>query len=188
MRYLSLTALLIPLIAGCVTPGPTKEQLGSGRFAHIRTLGNNLFGQITYRYSLDCELNLREKWSQFNAGRAEVKCSTEDLTAQMPYRIVITNSSNYMVPLEYRFVTSDACEATARDIQSNANSNGNAEIAKFCTRVVTTAPPKVAEESITPKSGSNATAESRLKELKRLFDAGLITSEVYTERQKAILQ
>lgn len=42
--------------------------------------------------------------------------------------------------------------------------------------------------TVTPSGITQANAnEEKLKELKRLFDAGLISPEVYSERQKAIL-
>lgn len=40
----------------------------------------------------------------------------------------------------------------------------------------------------TPAAGSTLSSEEKLKELKRLNDAGLITKEVYLEQQKAVLQ
>ena len=53
------------------------------------------------------------------------------------------------------------------------------------------ASPIVSNPNISPAQGGNPnqqSTEAQLTELKRLFDANLITKDVYAERQKAILE
>lgn len=178
------------LLAGCLTSAPTKEQIGNGRYTHIKTTAGNLIGQTTYRYSLDCELNLKNAWSSLASNGVEAKCSNEDISNQLPFYLTIVSSDNVMVPLEYRFISSEVCEATANEIQQNSKSRGNAVINNRCAYQKTSHTPPANTNTDKPNQSEQifTNRENKLKELKRLFDAGLISSEVYKEQQKSILQ
>ena len=53
--------------------------------------------------------------------------------------------------------------------------------------LVVAAPFFSTDKSISPAYGGNASKEERLKDLKRLFDNGLITEPVMIEMQRVIL-
>ena len=99
---LSICALFL---SGCMASSPTKEQIGYGRFAHLKTnVAGSLIGQATYRHPLDCEMNLKNGWSNMERNGIKTKCSTEDLTPQLSHYLSVTSSSNTMTPLEFRFI------------------------------------------------------------------------------------
>ena len=192
MNHRIFTFVFVPVLYGCVTTGPSPEQVGVGRFEHIRSQGNTLVAQRTYKAPLDCELNLRKSWSTFLADGSVPKCSTEDLSEKLPYKIIVLNSEFIMTPTEIRFGSPDLCDSTANIIRSNGTKSGNAQIELYCAS-------KIPAENNSHKSASvenstnlgidkSTSIDDKLKRLKRLFEAGLITSDVYADRQKALVQ
>ena len=116
-----IALLFFPLLFGCVTTGPTVEQVGYGRFAQMRTLGNNLLVQTPYNTSLDCELNLRAYWSDISSNQMVSKCSSEDLSSQLKYRIVVLTAKSSSAATVVHFAIPELCEATANVIQTKGN-------------------------------------------------------------------
>ena len=116
-----IALLFLPLLFGCVTTGPTVEQVGYGRFAHVRTQGNNLLVQSSYNTPLDCELSLRASWSEISTNQMESKCSSEDLSSQLKYRIVVLTATSSSAATVVYFAIPELCEATANVIQTKGN-------------------------------------------------------------------
>ena len=95
-----------------------------------------------------------------------------------------------MAPMEMRFISAEVCEAAANEIQNNSKKTGDAKIENRCAYQKTSNTPPTNTNTDKPNQSEQTfnTKEDKLKELKRLFDAGLISSEVYKEQQKSILQ
>ncbi len=118
MNCFKMGLLLLLLLSGCVTTGPTPEQLGHGRFAHMYTQGNNLIMHASYNTPLECEMGVRNMWSSFTAQQVVPRCSADDESAQLKYRIVLVQANSPSAPIEVHFGLSELCDATAIDIQT----------------------------------------------------------------------
>ncbi len=174
---IALTAALA-LVSGCVTTAPKPEEVGAGRYLQVRTLGKNLVAQSRYRSSIDCEMNLRQSWSQSVSENLVPRCSSEDVSDELPYWIRLVKSDFVMAPITINFASSELCDATLRTIENSGSKYGNAKLENHC-----------ADSSKNAlRNDQGLSVDGKLSELRRLFDAGLITKDVYVERQKELLK
>lgn len=189
MKILNMVVLAFATslgVSGCST-APTD--IGVGRFLKMYTQSGLLTQQRNYRTNVDCEFNLRGHWSKYVANGITGRCASDDESQMLPYSSnVISSPSKFSEAEALYFATSSACKGFESEF-TQARIEGY-RISFYCDSVkdgrVNPTAIKSEKAVIPPKPGM-ATLEERLRELKKLADAGLVTNEVYLDRQKKIL-
>lgn len=189
MKLLSMVLLAFAAswgISGCAT-APTD--IGVGRFLKMYTQSGFLVQQRNYKTNVDCEFNLRGNWSKYVANGITGRCASEDESQTLPYwSDVISSPSKFSETEALHFATSSACKGFESEF-TQARIEGY-RISFYCDSVKDRGsnPTTVkSEKAVTPPKPGIASLEERLRELKKLADAGLVTNEVYLDRQKKIL-
>lgn len=186
MRYqIALSALVMFALAGCVTIPPVPEDVGVGRYIHYYTRSGLMVMQGNYRHAADCEINLRGHWAEsFKAGFS-AKCSEMDRARELPYGLLVNAAAPGTLEVTALLMYSSAmCEGLAEELPKNTPS---IKFTKYCTTPFEIA--QVEKAAVAASSSAReSSVEEQLKELKRLFDAGLVSKEMYGERQKKILE
>lgn len=173
-------------ISGCAT-APTD--IGVGRFLKMYTKSGFLAQQRNYKSNVDCELNLRGNWSKYQASGITGRCASDDESQMLPYRSDIVSSPSKFSEMEaLYFATSSGCKSFESEF-TQARIEGYrisfyCDVSKDAGFIPTATKP---EKAVIPTKQGMATLEERLRELKKLSDAGLISNEVYLDRQKKIL-
>lgn len=172
----------------------------SGNYLQIRASDGTLFMQGKFKSEVACGVNAR-KGSANPASKDVVSvCSWIDLSERLPYRITNIKTSDLGVAQEVSFATSEFCDSVAMALLKQQANNGNSmsinmfgqgkiEFTDNCS--TPTKPTTIGEIPASPQTlspSSTSSAEAKLRELKRLYDAGLVSNEIYTARQKTILE
>lgn len=186
MRHqIALSALVMFALSGCVTIPPVPEDVGVGRYLHYYTRGGLMVMQGNYRHAADCEINLRGHWAEnFKAGFS-AKCSEMDRSRELPYGLLVNAAEPGTLEVTALLMYSSVmCERLAEGVPKDFP---NIKFTKYCTTPFEIAQVEKAAVA-TASSAREASVEDQLKELKRLFDAGLVSKAMYGERQKKILE
>ena len=193
-RTFFLSVVPILLLAGCITVPPIPTDVGVGKYLQFRTGSGLLVSQYSYRSAVDCDINIRGHWvSNFRSGFT-TRCSETDLSYQLPYGLQVTKGVAASEANALFFYSSEACEKSA-----DFATKENVAVAKFCSvpfeigkivnkKLVAEDADKLEFIGKAPEAGKSSSVEVQLKELKIFFDKGLISKDVYENRQKQILE
>ena len=134
-QFLLVAIASLMLTSGCATTGPTPEQVGVGRYLHLRTPSKLLLAQHTHTTPVNCELNLRNSWSHFLKSNFIPECSSIDLSAQLPYRLIIVKSDFIKIPLSIHFESSELCEVVRKETEGGGAEYGNVTYENHCAGI-----------------------------------------------------
>ena len=172
---------LIVFMSGCVTNLSVPTDIGVGKYLQVSTKSGSVVTQGNYDSAISCEVNARGHWADNTNSGFITRCSEKDASDRLAYRIRIIRSSVASEANDFLYFSPKACESQASYI-----SNTSTVFENHCQEPFypTTQESLVAKSSPLAKTSS---LEDQLRELKRLFDAGLISKDAYSDRQKKLL-
>ena len=172
---------LIVFMSGCVTNPAAPTDIGVGKYLQFSTISGSVASQANYDSAISCEINARGHWAEHTNAGYITRCSEKDVSDRLAYRIRIIRSSVAPEANDFLYFSSKTCEKMADIIAKTSTVFENHCQEPFYP---TTQESLVSKNSPPAKTSS---LEDQLRELKRLFDAGLISKDAYSDRQKKLL-
>lgn len=170
--------------------------------------------QVKYKPYKDLATGIYKMYSNLFSGVTQLSSLGEATNSKVDYIAAVDISTSSSSPSLFTWpptlftlnLTTNITDAKGNALGNfRASGEGQAEFSEFVREkglsgkrasqdalnkmqgLVVAAPFFAADKSTSPAYGGNASKEERLKDLKRLFDNGLITEPVMIERQRLIL-
>lgn len=145
MNYpIAALSATLTILAGCST------NMGHGKHLHVTTDSGILLSQLSYNHEEQCSAHVRDFWARpISDGDGKIgttesaesagavgrvkgrgagivkRCSENDLSVKLPYRIADIKSDYLMAPKDLFFASTELCTAAVEELQREQRKNWN---------------------------------------------------------------